>query len=147
MTFFSHPFCHPMCFDWSIESIDVESEYWKVWSDRHCVACRVGVSGGVRRSLPVFSACGLFFSFTSFVPWESLPSNVLQGWLSGQELLYFLTGKLSISISSWNDSFAGQIRFGRILSGFSAMNISCHSFLGCQVSVDRSAAHVVSRPL
>ena len=42
-------------------------EYWKKWTYCHCVACRVGVSGGVLWSFLVFTAFRVFlFCFVLF---------------------------------------------------------------------------------
>ena len=54
---------------------------------------------------------------------------------------FYLFGKTFISPSILNGSVAGQRIFGCILK------ISCHSFLACQVSVDRSATTLMCLPL
>ena len=47
----------------------------------------------------------------------------------------------------FNDSLAGFSILGCIFFLVSVLNISCQSFLACQISVDRSAANLMFLPL
>ena len=52
---------------------------------------------------------------------------------------FCLYGNLFISPSILNDTLAGYRILGCIFFWFSTLNTSCHSFVACQLSVDRSA--------
>ena len=54
-----------------------------------------------------------------------------------------MSGKLSISPSTLNASFAGQSILGYRFFPFITLNISCHSLPVCRVSLEKSADNLV----
>ena len=60
---------------------------------------------------------------------------------------FFLSGKLFICPPILNDSFVGQSNLGCRYLLFITLNIPCHLFLACKVSVEISADSLMGAPL
>ena len=62
-------------------------------------------------------------------------------------LNFCLSVKFLISLSIWNEIFAGHSNHGCRFFSFSTLNISCHSLLSFRVSAERSSVNHVGFPL
>ena len=62
-------------------------------------------------------------------------------------LSFCLFVKLLISPSNLNEIIAGLSNLGCRFFPFISLNMSCHSLLACEVSVEKSAVNLVGVPL
>ena len=62
-------------------------------------------------------------------------------------LSFCLSEKLFISPSILNEILAGYSNLGCRFFPLSTLNISCHSFLACSISAERSAVKCIGFPL
>ena len=90
-----------------------------------------------------------FFPFLPFFLVQRSPLNISfnLGFVLLYSLSFGLLGKIFISPSILNDILAGQSILGCLFFPFSTLNISCHSFLACRVSVEKSADILMVVPL
>ena len=69
------------------------------------------------------------------------------GLVALNSLNFCLSIKLLISLSILNEIFARHSNHGCRFFSFSTLNISCHSFLDCRVSAERSTVNCMGFPL
>ena len=91
--------------------------------------------------------CGSFLSlvFTAYISPFRICSRA--GLVVLNSLNFCLSVKFLISLSIWNEIFAGHSNHGCRFFSFSTLNISCHSLLSFRVSAERSSVNHVGFPL
>ena len=85
------------------------------------------------------------FVFTDYVSPFSICCKA--GLVALNSLNFCLSIKLLISLSILNEIFARHSNHGCRFFSFSTLNISCHSFLDCRVSAERSTVNCMGFPL
>ena len=86
-----------------------------------------------------------FFCVTGYVSPFSICCKAVLVVLNS--LNFCLSGKLLISPSTLKENLAGQNILDCRFFPFIILNISCHSFLACRVSIEKSADSLMGLPL